>query len=153
MDVQNGLVPNLTIDGLQRPVGALKCLFATNGGGAANTRSSAREMGSRSGAGYQVPVGKTFKIVAIKVIAKTAANVGMTVCQTDADIGLGVNTAFTNPIFAGTESASADYLIQTPAASVGSEGDLAIVATVGAGKFVGVQIGDVGVGYVWGYEA
>lgn len=120
--------------------GNLKILYAAPSSGA-GVRSTARLMGAKTGAGYQVPVGKTFQIKAFRAFSQSAAADNFGIAQVDADTGLtGAATAFTNPVYAGSGSTTVDTIGSIPS-GIGQTIEVAIEHSIAAQKFIGVQCG------------
>lgn len=119
------------------------------------SRATLRKMGDQSGAGYQVPVGKTLKVYAMKTVSSDTGGSSVQVAQVDADIGFASATALTNPIYFGTESStltSANVMINPP--GVGSTHEVSghPLGSVAAGKYVGMDTAGTGSSlFVYGY--
>ncbi len=107
-----GTIPTLTVGG--RVFTDLTTLIILKAHVSGNTRSTMRK--SSGSTGYQVTAGKTYTVHALQAMAATTlsatgASVSFTLAQVDADIGLDVATAFTNPVYSAGAVAEIDLCI------------------------------------------
>lgn len=100
MQQNYGNIPYITVGG--RVFTDLDNLIVLHGNvnGAANGNSSLRK--ASASAGYQVPVGKTFKIMAVEGFVTTAGFGALG--YADNDVGIASNTAFTNQVNAANSN-------------------------------------------------
>lgn len=106
--------------------------------GATNIRATFRK--TNGSAGYEVPVGKSFRVMAWEYNNQDQ-NVadGLALCYTDNDVGINTSTAFTNPVWLGGDASAAAVStrgVQKPALQNQSG---AIEFLVPAGKFISMQ--------------
>ncbi len=146
-----GVIDTLTIGGrVFTDLTTILCLYTK---GTSTNRCTFRLYGSQSGAGYVVTGGKTLRIYAYYLQSPSASVVSALIAQTDNDIGLGAATAFSNPIYFGTESSTTADPIQIPAATTQSQA-ASPLGKVLAGKYLSLDNNGGGTSLVtaYGYE-
>lgn len=102
--------------------------------GAGNGNCTLRENNTSSG--YVVPVGKTFKALAIKitVITSNSSSTPNNLLYADADVGLASSTAFTNPVY--IINSSAYYGLPSVLSTSNNQIESSIKFDVIAGKYL-----------------
>lgn len=131
--------------------------------GSTNIRSGTRKMGAQGGAAYQVTNGSTLTIYAMEAIANDtsqASLVSVGAAQIDnVNLGFNVSTAFTNPIFFGTENTALGtmYQIVIPTTSSAPYQGGRTKGVVASQKYLGIQQGAIAATSLfhklYGYEA
>lgn len=122
----------------------------------AGTRYSTLRLHSAS-AGYQVPVGKTFKVLAVAVIPLVGAAASRYAYPVygDNDVGFASAAAPTNAVFPyGNQTASVILPSNTVPTAANTRLEMAIRQDIPAGKYPAV-LGTLGLeftAYVFGYE-
>ena len=102
--------------------------------GAANFYTSFRNSGS---SGYVVPVGKTLRIIAAKIINQASGASQFYLCQSDNDCGNTSATVPTNPVWFGTNSSTLTGVTACTLASAGYVGEVGgINFSVAVGKYI-----------------
>lgn len=100
------LIPNLTVAGrVFTDLARLIILIGPTENAASSSRTTLRK--PSGSAGYQVTTGKTLTVYAIRAIS-TANTFSAFLAQTDNDVGIAGNTAFTNPVYFAGLSPSTD---------------------------------------------
>lgn len=102
--------------------------------------------------GYQVPVGKKFKVIALSVLWPNATAQGVNLCYSDNDVGPSAATALTNPVYlygdstylpvynAGTADASTPFWITIHNFEVPAGKYVSIDGTTGTGPNAHFQV-------------
>jgi hypothetical protein len=156
MQQRNVNVPSLTIGGrVFTDLTNLKILQGV-ANGTTNVRCSLREAGAS--AGYQVPVGKTFKVLAVVFqVGASAAGTSNSVAfaYSDNDVGVAASTAFTNPVYIGGNLDNGAYMPLTALSNL-TKTEFSVNFDIPAGKYLGIQALSTGAvvvrATVYGYE-
>lgn len=149
MAINPTAVPSLTVGGrVFTDLDNLKILSCYGSG--ASPKSSARLPGQSSG--YQVPVGKKFKIQAILISNMGASVANPLVYYQDNDSGWATATAPVNPVYMTSGNNVNAYIAGTNVVS-GTTNSIAIPANfeIPAGKYIGCST-DGPIVYFYGYE-
>lgn len=153
--IQPSNIPSVSIGGrVFTDLANLKILGA--GFDAATTVNSTFRAPNTS-AGYQVPVGKKFVVMAIVVkiyeATATASTIGIRLQYSDNDVGMQTSTALTNAVttFGATQASSFGSLANT---SLGAQFQEAIYFEIPAAKYLtGINIsGKASNALIYGYE-
>lgn len=142
-----GVVPSLTVANyVFTDIDNLVTLWASVGGNNSTLRKT------NTTAGYQVPVGKSFKIYAIRFTSGSAANADLYLNYSDNDVGMGTATAPTNAVY--VYDSSTNRLISQGPATISSGIEVFLGPfVVPAGKYVTLKTtAGNGTIQVFGYE-
>lgn len=125
-------IPTLTIGGrVFTDLSNLIMLVGCSAG--ANGNSSLRKPGAS--AGYQVPVGKSFRVLAVRATISLAGAATQTICYSDNDVGFATATAFTNVVYPGGSYDGGTIVFPQAASNTPIEQSMDF--TVPAGKYLG----------------
>lgn len=146
-------IPSLTVAGrvFTDLVNLKQLRFSTASGG--NFSATARLPSASSG--YQVPVGKTFKVVAVQYFIESAAAAGgsktVAIAQSDNDVGLNSATALSNAVYPGGALGNA---FLNAISTLQNNWEAVVDFSVAASKYISVEntTGAGLKGWIFGYE-
>jgi len=130
-----GNIPSLEIGG--RIFTDLVNLITLIGAGynPSNTNCTLRKL--NASAGYVVPTGKQFRILAIKARSDVAVDCSFRIVYTDNDMGFGTNTAGTNIVYSGGTTISSQRQVGV---TTSSQREFETNFVVPAGKYPSIIV-------------